>query len=198
MVAGVILAAGRSSRMGRPKALLSVDVNDDTFVGRVIRTARDAGLQPLFVIGRRGDTRLANEVHGGGATFLVNDDPDRGQLSSIQTGLAAADAAGAAGIMVMPVDVPLVSASVLRDVLAAAAEDGVRIARATYRGRHGHPVLFTRAVFEELRSADPAIGARAVVRADPGRVRDVEVDEPGVVQDIDTPDDYRRVFDREL
>lgn len=196
MVAGVILAAGRSSRMGRPKALLTVSA--DTFVAHLIRTAREAGLQPVFVIGRRGDQALADEVERAEAIHLINEDPDRGQLSSIQTGLAAAEAAGASGIMVMPVDVPLLSPSVLRDVIAAANEEGVQIARATSGGRHGHPVLFTRDVFDELRHADPEVGARAVVRADPRRVKDVEVDQAGVTLDIDTPEDYRRAFGREL
>lgn len=198
MVAGVILAAGRSSRMGRPKALLSVNVSDNTFVAHLIQTAREAGLAPVFVIGSRNHQALADEVGRFGATLLTNEDPDRGQLSSIQTGLAAAEAVGASGIMVMPVDVPLLTVSVLRDVVAATGEAGVSIARATYRGRHGHPVLFTSAVFDELRTADPDVGARAVVRADPRRVRDVEVDQPGVTLDIDTPDDYRRAFGREL
>lgn len=198
MVAGVILAAGRSSRMGSPKWRLLVASVRITFVAHLVETARKAGLDPIFVIGRKGESALADEVTRSGGTFVTNADPDRGQLSSIHAGLAAAEAAGASGIMVMPVDVPLVTPSVLRDVLSAIDEDGVQIARASHRGRHGHPVLFTRAVFDELRTADPAVGARAVVRADPQRVREVEVGEPGVAIDIDTPEDYRRVFGREL
>jgi molybdenum cofactor cytidylyltransferase len=98
----------------------------------------------------------------------------------------------------MPVDVPLVSAAAIGQLRRAVEVDGVHIARAAYDGRHGHPVLFTRAVFEELRRADPSAGARAVVRANPARVRDVEVGEPGVTMDIDTPEDYLRVFGRRL
>jgi molybdenum cofactor cytidylyltransferase len=70
--------------------------------------------------------------------------------------------------------------------------------RASYRGVHGHPVLFKRAVFDELRAADPHVGARAVVRADPARVRDVEVNDRGVTLDIDTPEDYFRAFGQPL
>jgi CTP:molybdopterin cytidylyltransferase MocA len=198
MVAGVILAAGRSSRMGRPKALLRHVPSGYTFVGHLIRTARGAGLEPLLVVGRPGDRALASEVDRHGAALVPNIDPDRGQLSSIQSGLSAAAALGATAIVVLPVDVPLVSTGVLTALLRAIDDDRVGIARASYRGQHGHPVLFTNAVFDELRRADPAVGARAVVRADPARVKEVAVDDPGVIFDLDTPEDYRRAFGRDL
>jgi molybdenum cofactor cytidylyltransferase len=152
----------------------------------------------VFVIGRGGESPLADEVERHGGTLVLNRDPDRGQLSSIQVGLEAAEAVRADAIMVLPVDVPLLSTPVLTLLMRAADEEGVAIARTTCRGRHGHPVLFTRAVFDELRVADPDVGAREVVRADPRRVRDVEVEDPAVIVDVDTPEDYRRAFGREL
>jgi CTP:molybdopterin cytidylyltransferase MocA len=198
MVAGIILAAGRSERMGRPKALLRQVQSGNTFVGHLIRIARESRLDPILVVGRPGADEVAAEVGRAGGTLVVNAGADRGQLSSIVAGLDAADAAGASAIMVLPVDVPLLSTRVLTAVLDAAAADERPIVRAVHRGRHGHPVLFKRAVFSELRAADPLVGARAVVRADPARVNDVEVDHPGVTLDIDTPEEYRRVFGREL
>ena len=198
MIAGVILAAGRSSRMGRPKALLRHVPSGRTFVEHLIRTARSAGLDPVLVVGRRGEQALADEVARHAGWPVLNDDPDLGQLSSIKAGLSAAVANGATAIMVLPVDVPLLSTAVLVTVLRTSGTECAPIVRACYRGRHGHPVLFTSAVFDELRAADPAVGARAVVRADPTRVMDVEVDDPGVIFDIDTPEDYRRAFGRDL
>ena len=198
MTAGVILAAGRSARMGRPKGLLRHVPTGDTFVSYLVGTARTVNLDPVFVVGRAADDALAAEVRRSGASLLVNGDPDRGQLSSILVGLDAAQRAGADALVVMPVDVPLLTSAVLHAVIAAAATTDAAIVRACHRGRHGHPVLFKREVFDELRSADLSIGARAVVRADPRRVKDVEVDDPGVTFDIDTPDDYRRAFGVEL
>lgn len=198
MVAGVILTAGRSSRMGRTKALLRHVPSGHTFVGHLIRIARSAGLDPILVVGRVGEHSLAAEVERSGAVLILNHRADEGQLSSIQAGLTAAEAAGAGAIMVLPVDVPLLSTAVLASLLKAVGTSHAAIARAAYRGRHGHPVLFTSAVFDELRAADPAVGARAVVRADPSRVMDVEVDDPGVIFDVDTPEDYRRAFGRDL
>jgi molybdenum cofactor cytidylyltransferase len=65
------------------------------------------------------------------------------------------------------------------------------VIRAVHDGRHGHPVIFRRALFDRLRQADPAVGAKAVVRA--VDVEDVEVHEPGITQDVDTPADYERL-----
>jgi CTP:molybdopterin cytidylyltransferase MocA len=127
----------------------------------------------------------------------VNPDPDRGQLSSLQAGLdAAVDRHGADAIMVMPVDVPLLTADGVRRLLAAAASSPSPVLRAAHGGRHGHPVIFGREVFDELRHADPAVGAKAVVHRDPARVLDVDVGDPGVTVDVDTPEDYRRAFGR--
>jgi CTP:molybdopterin cytidylyltransferase MocA len=198
MVAGVILAAGRSSRMGRPKALLRQIQSGHTFVGHLIRAAETAGLRPIFVVSRPDDIYLRAEIARYGGSPLVNVNSDEGQLSSILTALPPVEAAGASAMVVMPVDVPLISAEVIKMVVAAAETESVSIVRAAHKGVHGHPVLFKRAVFDELRRADPSLGARTVVRADPARVKEVEVANVGVTLDIDTPEDYLRAFGRSL
>lgn len=183
--------------MGRSKALLPHTDGRTTFVAYVIRTSRAAGLERIIVVARPGDEELKEEVGREGALLVVNAEPDRGQLSSLLVGLEAAEREyHAESIVVMPVDVPLITAGGLQILLERAASDAAPILRAAAAGRHGHPVIFKRAVFEELRAADPELGAKAVVRADPGRVRDVEVGDPGVTEDVDTPDDYHRAFGR--
>lgn len=196
-VAGIILAAGESSRMGQRKAFLRHERTGATFLAHLVAESAAAGLSPVAVVGRGYDAELEGAARQAGANYVPNPRAAQGQLSSILAGLDSLDEQVSA-MVVMPVDVPLVSASTIRRVAQAATEAGVCIARATHRGRHGHPVLFTRAVFDELRSADPAVGARVVVRADPSRVRDVDVDEPGVIVDIDTPEDYFRAFGSRL
>lgn len=198
MAAGLILAAGESSRMGRPKAFLRHELTGTTFLEHLAAEAAAAGLAPVLVVGRAGDAGLEQAAAAAGARFVANPRAADGQLSSILAGLDAVEPDRVEAVVVMPVDVPLVTAATIRALLDAAGAEGVRIARAAHGGRHGHPVLFTRAVFDELRRADPSAGARAVVRADPGRVRDVEVADAGVTIDIDTPDDYFRVFGRRL
>jgi molybdenum cofactor cytidylyltransferase len=194
MPAAVILAAGRSSRMGRPKALLPHRNDSTTFVQYLVDQARTAPLAPILVVGR-SDVALSDEVSRAGATFVVNPDPDRGQLSSLLVALDMVESETDA-IVVIPVDAPAITAEVIRAVVERAADTNAAIVRTVHAGTHGHPVLFKRHLFNELRAADPAQGARAVVRADPTRVADVEVDDPSIVIDVDTREDYERLFGR--
>jgi molybdenum cofactor cytidylyltransferase len=200
MLVVLILAAGRSTRMGRSKPLLPYGTaTGQTFVSHLVQVVRTAGISDIYVIGRPDDPELRAEVEKVAATFIQNPRPDEGQLSSLQAGLSAAEVTtGAAldAVMVMPADVPRVSADSVRRLLAAAQRSTATILRATHQGRHGHPVIFKGPVFAELHAADPAVGARAVVRADPARVEDVEVEDAGVTIDVDTPDDYVRAFGR--
>ena len=195
MLVAVVLAAGRSSRMGRSKALLLHADGTTTFVAHAIRTFRDAGIRDVIVVGRPDDEELQRAVERQHATFVANPDPDRGQLSSLVVGLDAAERQHAAdAIAVLPVDVPMITPTVVSRLVTAAASTPSPIVRASASGKHGHPVIFKHAVFDELRRADPALGARAVVRAHPERVADIDVGESGVTIDVDTPEDYRRVF----
>ena len=194
----IILAAGRSRRMGLPKALLIHTPTGNTFVSRLIGELRRAGIAAVLVVARPDDAALRTAVEWEHATLVVNARADDGQLSSLLAGLAVAEHAGADAVLVTPVDVPLVTSATMRAVLDAAERSSAVIVRAVHAGRHGHPVVFKRAVFEELRRADPSSGAKAVVRADPARVLDVETEEPGVAFDLDTPEDYARAFGRPL
>jgi molybdenum cofactor cytidylyltransferase len=190
MTPGIVLAAGSSTRMGRSKALLAS--GDRPFVRRVLDTLEAGGIASRFVVVRPGDRALVAAIEAAGAGAVLNPRADEGQLSSLIAGLDAADTDGVDAVLVTLVDVPLVQSSTVRDLLARAALSSAPIVRAVYRGRHGHPVIFKRATFTALRGADPAIGAKAVVRAN--IVEDVEIDDPGVVEDVDTPSDYQRLF----
>jgi molybdenum cofactor cytidylyltransferase len=197
MIPGIVLAAGVSSRMGRPKALLPCGESGLTFVASVMRALREGGLDDVLVVGREGDDALRIEADAHGSRYVTNTRADEGQLSSVIAGLNVADRPGVRGVLVTPVDVPLVAASSIVALLDAFERSHAPIARATHRGRHGHPVVFARRVFDELRRADPSIGAKAVVHAHARDVLDVEVDDAGVLADVDAPDDYRRLFGRE-
>lgn len=198
LICGLVLAAGQSSRMGRPKALLRCAPTDDTFIARIVRTVREAGVCDVVVVGRPDDEALRSHVAGlrPNVEYLENPAPMRGQLSSLITGIERAEGRGAGAVLVMPVDIPLVRAGTIARVLAAAAESRALVVRATHHGRHGHPVLFRAAVFSALRTADPAVGARAVLRSHAGDVMNVEVDDPGVLRDFDAPEDYDQTFGR--
>jgi putative acetyltransferase len=182
--------------MGQPKALLTID--GEPFVWRIASAMIAAGADPVVVITSRdsGDVAAALRTRTGNERILLADNPrpEDGQLSSLRIGLDTLEPHRCDGVLVCPVDVPLFTPATARAVVAAAhTHAGIgAIFRPEHAGAHGHPVLFTRAVFDELRAADLAHGARVVVRRQPGRVVDVPVDDPGAFVDIDTPDDYAR------
>jgi molybdenum cofactor cytidylyltransferase len=89
-----------------------------------------------------------------------------------------------------------VRAPTIRRIIEVAASSPAAVIRASYAGRHGHPVVFKRAAFEALRRADPSVGAKAVVHA--METAEVDVDDLGVVEDVDTPADYERLFGRRV
>jgi len=197
VIAGVILAGGRSTRMGRSKALLAVSATD-TFVGRLLTTLRAGGIPDPMVVGRADDQPLRDEVRRRAATYVANPDADAGgQLSSLLAGLSALDGWGVRGLMMVPVDAPLVTPATIAALLAAFDATGAPIVRPRHQGRHGHPVVFSSAVFDELRRANPGEGAKAILRAHATEIVNVDVDDPGVLADLDTPEAYRAVFGRD-
>lgn len=195
MIPGVVLAAGASTRMGCPKALLPLGPGRDTFLERIVLTLAAASVDDIVVVLAPGAEAVARAVAE--LPVLVraveNPDPSRGQLSSVLVALAVVDHPGVTGMLVWPVDVPLVTADTVRTLVEAARRTRAPVVRPAKGGRHGHPVIFDRAVFDELRRADPVRGARGVVRAHADRVVDVEVDDEGPFLDVDTPEDYARV-----
>lgn len=198
MVAGLILAAGRSTRMGQSKALLACP-DGRTFVGALAAALRAGGIDAPLIVGRPDDEGLRLEVEaiGQGARLVINEDADRGgQLSSLVAGLRQADRPGIRALMVVPVDAPLVTSVTVATLIAAFSATGAPIVRARFQGRNGHPVIFSRAVFDQLRAADPHVGAKTVLRAHDSAIVNVDVEDSGVVGDVDTPEDYRRLRDR--
>jgi CTP:molybdopterin cytidylyltransferase MocA len=194
MVVGVILAAGASTRMGRPKLFLPI--GRDTFLTRVGRTLIEAGVDDLVVVAGPEHAAAAEALRAAGlpARVVENRSRDDGQLSSVLVGLAVADRPGVDAILAHLVDAPLVRPETVRAVLEAFRRTQAPVVRPVVSGRHGHPVLFSRRVFDDLRRADPSIGAKAVVRAHGAEVCDVPVDDAGACEDIDTPEDLARLL----
>jgi molybdenum cofactor cytidylyltransferase len=200
VIPALILASGLSERMGRPKALLPTGPGGPTFVCKIAETMRAGGIEDVLVIGRPDNDALRAEVErlGTNVRFVANVHADEGQLSSLIAGLNVVDHPGTRAIVVTPVDVPMVSPDSVAALLAAFARTGAPIIRPTHRGRHGHPVLFSHAMFAELRRADPAQGAKAVVRRRAAEIVEIEVPDPAVIADVDSPEDYARLFDQSI
>jgi len=186
---GIILAAGESRRMGFPKPLL--DIRGRTFIEQIALTMLKVVPRIVIVIGaERGRVRAAIPADKR-IEIVENPDYSEGQLSSLKAGLGAVRA-GAAGAMVHLGDHPMVRVETFRAVVDSYNRSRKPIAVARHDGRRGHPVIFDRALFGELMSAPDREGARFVVNADPSRVTYVDLDDPGINLDLDTPADLAR------
>ena len=192
MLVAIVLAAGESTRMGRPKALLP-DPDGRPFVARLVRTLVDAGVRDVIVVTGSEHAGIAAALTADrlpvAPTLVNNPDPSRGQLSSLWAGLDAA-APGAEAALVTLVDVPMVRPATVRRVIEVWTDTRAPIVRPAIGERHGHPVLFDGALFDELRRAPLAGGAKTVVRAHAARVVNVPVDDEGCLVDVDTPGEY--------
>jgi molybdenum cofactor cytidylyltransferase len=190
-VAGVVLAAGRSVRMGRPKAFLPLGAGE-TFLSRVLFTLDAAGAAPLIVVGTAEWPADPAGVSPHGARLVFNPAPDRGQVSSLQCGLAAVPPAISAVLFTL-VDVPLVTVVTVRTLIDVMRGTDADVVRPERSGRHGHPVLVARTVVEDLLAADVSETARAVLGRYAGSTVDVSVQDEGAFLDIDTPEQYERL-----
>lgn len=196
MIPVIVLAAGKSSRMGRPKALLPLDAVDrgDTFLTRIVRTFAAASVEDIvLVVGHDADAIVASLSNTVVPVRIVeNPDYEQGQLSSLIAGLRVVDRPGVVATLVTLVDVPLVSEATVRAVVDRYRKTQARVVRPVRGDDHGHPVLIDRALFDGIRHADPSRGAKPIIRANVSAAGDVEVDDPGAFADFDTVDDLRR------
>jgi molybdenum cofactor cytidylyltransferase len=195
VIPAVVLAAGRSSRMGRAKATLPL-AGADTFLSRIVRTLLDADVDDVVVVVGHEADEIAASFAGSGlaARFVVNRDSDRGQLSSLQAALGVIDRPGVAAALVTLVDVPLVSVDTVRAVVRRYERTHATIVRPTDGSRHGHPLLIDRALFAALRAADPAVGAKPIIRAHATTDGDFPCADAGAFIDVDTPAEYEALI----
>jgi molybdenum cofactor cytidylyltransferase len=196
MIPAIVLAAGLSTRMnGRSKALLSLTAGD-TFLTHIVRTFLAAGIDDVVVVvGYEADAVVAMfDKSSLPARLVANADYESGQLSSILAGLSVVDRPGVAAMLLTLVDVPMVSDRTVRAVVDRYRQTRARIVRPAFGGRHGHPVLIDRSLFDSLRHADPAQGIKPIVRAHASAAGDVDVDDPGAFLDVDTPAEYEALI----
>jgi CTP:molybdopterin cytidylyltransferase MocA len=184
---GVILAAGRSSRMGRDKALLPYQAS--TFLSSLVKIFR-ARLSPVVVV--LGHNAEQIRPAASGAAVVVNEGYDRGMLSSLQTGLRALpwDADGAVFTLV---DHPGLQLATLDRLIETFKHSRASLVLPLYRGERGHPALIGRALIGQLLTIPANESPKPVLRGHYGGAAFVEVDDPSVVADIDRPEDLGRL-----
>ena len=173
--------------MGYPKPLLRIGA--ESFIARTTALALGVASRLVIVLGAYAERVRPAVARDSRITVVENPNYFRGQLSSLKVGLAEAIAGGADAVIVHLADHPMVAPATFRALVDEYGRAAKLIVVARYRGRRGHPVIFDSAVFAELMGAPEDQGARVVVNADVARVAYVEVDDPGVVLDLDTPAD---------
>jgi CTP:molybdopterin cytidylyltransferase MocA len=185
--AGVILAAGESSRMGSPKALL--EFRGETFLDRLVHCLETECSPTIVVLGHEPEVIRAGVRSPGKAQFVLNPQYQLGQFSSLQCGLHAVPE-DADGVIFTPVDHPNIEPTTVAKLI----DSGAPIAIPQYLGRHGHPVLFGWSLVREFLDLPPDSQARTVIHRHAGEVRYIDVADAGILDDIDDPEAYRRLL----
>lgn len=195
MLVAVVLSAGESSRMGRPKALLPV--GDVSFLERIVKSLQATQIEKIIVVLGHNAGEIAEKIRHLPVTIVVNRNYPEGQLSSLIVALHALESeTGVDGILLHLVDHPFLNPELVRRMIDRFYESRKSIVVPTHQGRRGHPVIFSSRLFGELRNAPLDQGAKSVVRAHAADTLEIETDDAGITYDIDTPEDYRRHVER--
>jgi molybdenum cofactor cytidylyltransferase len=193
LLAAVILSAGASSRMGRPKALLPY--REGTFLEHLIQVTRHPRIGVTRVVLGAGAEEIRAIAKLDPSIVVLNSDWQQGQLSSIQAGLRSLQGLQTDGIVLCPVDHPLVSADLVRELVERFYAGTRPIVLPIYLSRRGHPAIFSSALYGELLAAPADKGARAVVWAHAADILEVPTDEEGVILNLNDPDMLRRALE---
>ena len=191
MIVAVVLSAGESSRMGRPKALLPID--GQTFIERIVAALKQTTVGKIIVILGHNFRELEAKISHLPVKILINTDYKQGQLSSLQLAVRDLQAdADCDGMLVHLVDHPYLAPALVQEMIRRFYETKKRIIVPRYHGKRGHPVIFSNALFGELLSAPMAEGAKAVVNAHRAETLEIDTQEEGIAVDIDTPELYQQ------
>lgn len=190
-IAGIILSGGASRRMGTPKALLLIE--NETFLDRMIRLFSVVCDPIIVVLGHNAEQIRSGIQRASQVTFVVNPDPERGMLSSLQCGLEALPA-GAEAVMFTPVDHPGIQGSTIEKLAAQFQTMPAPLTIPTHGGIHGHPVRITRPLIAELLALPASAQARDAIHRHLSEASLVEVDDAAVSIDIDDPSAYAELL----
>jgi molybdenum cofactor cytidylyltransferase len=191
VIVAVVLSAGESSRMGRPKALLPID--GQTFIERIVAALKQTKVGKIIVILGHNARELQSKISHLPVEILINTDYKLGQLSSLQLAVRNLQPdLDCDGMLVHLVDHPYLAPALVEEMIRRFYETRKRIIVPKFHGKRGHPVIFSNALFDEILSAPMEEGAKAVVNAHRAETLEIETEEEGIAVDIDTPELYQQ------
>jgi len=191
-LAAAILAAGESRRMGSPKAL--IPYRGTTFAGHLLDVIQHPRVGIVRLVLGAGADRIRGRLQLDPAVIVLNPDWPSGQLSSIQAAVRSLPRDATSGLMLCPVDHPIISAELVARLIAEFDSTGSAIVLPTYRGKRGHPVIFRTSIYDELLAAAPDVGARQVVWAHQAEVVEVPTEEKGIVLNLNDPETLKHAI----
>ena len=193
-LAGVVLAAGRSARMGAPKALL--DFRGAPFVARILEAFEALDLKTRVVVLGPDAPRIRPAIAAHECIIVENPDVDGGPISSLRAALSAVHAVAPTAVLVWPVDFPHVRLDTVERLVEAYRHGGPLVVAPRFGERRGHPIIWDHVLFDELSTSPAATrdGARAVLHAHEQDLLAVAVDDPAVIDQLNTPEDYERLI----
>ena len=193
-LAGVVLAAGASERMGRPKALL--DFRGRPFAVRILEALEALDLKARVVVLGPDAARVRPSLAPHECVIVENPDVAGEAIKSLRAALAALEPIRPSGILAWPVDLPHVRVATLERLLEAHRRTGAHAVVPSFAEQRGQPVIWDQALFAELATSAAATrdGAGAVLAAHELDLITVAVDDPAVIDDLNTPEDYERLI----
>jgi molybdenum cofactor cytidylyltransferase len=193
-IAAIVLAAGKSQRMGSPKALLPI--GGQPMLSRVLATIEQSQLQPIIVVTGHDNEQLRPILARHRVSFAHNADYERGEMiSSIKAGLRAL-AGNIEAAMIVLGDQPMVRAATIISLVEAWRVQRPRVLLPTYHGKRAHPIIISAAGFDEIISLPPQATLKTYTSAHASEILELAVDDDAVVRDIDTPADYEAELKR--
>ena len=191
MIWAIILAAGESKRMGKPKLLLPF--GEKTIIETVVNNAAQSEADGVLVVLGSSAEKIAEKIKNSPAKISVNPNFRRGMLSSIQWGFESLPEDTRA-VLIMLGDQPLIPSSVINKLIDAYKQTEKSVLLPVYSKRRGHPILIDMKYGDEVKQLNPDTGLRALVHNHAEDILEVEVDAPGVLRDIDTVEDYNQIL----
>lgn len=187
----IILAAGEGSRIGTPKAIL--EINGRYFLERVIDTLIMAGVEHISVVLGAEADRIISVADLSDVEVVINYNYMDGQFSSLKVAVAELDFVD--DLLVFPVDHPMVRPTTVLQLIEAASNGDAAVVP-IHKGQKGHPVIVRNRLIKRILNAEPDATLKDIIWKQPSAVKKLKINDPGVLQNVDTPDDYSQIVEQ--